>query len=165
VPPEVTWPRPPDWTGVFTGARRVPGLLDEFDEFEFAGLAPELVPDVPELPEPEPGLAVAPLPGEPTDRELADGLPVLVTATCVEPGSTAATAPAAITLANPTVAVVAFSRRRPRSRSATACQTSRLAPRRCAEARDAPSRACGLLMLSVLHTRFHVLFTLHLREL
>jgi hypothetical protein len=31
-PPEVTWPLPPDWTGVFAGACRL--LLDEFAELE-----------------------------------------------------------------------------------------------------------------------------------
>jgi hypothetical protein len=141
VPPDVTWPRPPVWTGVFTGACRVPELFDEFDvPEEVEELLPEPVlagvPDVPELPEPEP--VPEPRFALPwLDALLPEELP-LVTAACVEPGSTTATAPAAITLANPTVAVVAFSLRRPRSRSATACETSRLAPRPPAVARGAP---------------------------
>jgi hypothetical protein len=136
----VTWPPPPVWTGVSAGACRVPELLDEFEEFDVPDdveeLLPELVPDEPELAEPElelvPGFALPWL-----DELLEDEVPVLVAAGCVEPGSTAATAPAAITLANPTVAVVAFSLRRPRSRSATACETSRL-PRPGLVARGAP---------------------------
>ena len=129
----MVWPPPLDWTGVFAGACRVPELLEElaefeelefeeleFDEleFEFAEPDPEFVPDEAALPEPEPEPRF--VVDEPPVRALADELLVLVTAACVEPGSATATAPAAITLANPTVAVVAFSRRRPRSRSATA---------------------------------------------
>jgi hypothetical protein len=105
--------------------------FDEFDEFEELGEAepdpeePEPVgvePAEPELAEPEPVFAVplpddvAPLPDEvlAPDDLLEEVVP------CVEPGSTTATAPAASTLAKPTVAVVAFSLRRPRSRSAMA---------------------------------------------
>ena len=58
---------------------------------------------------------------------LPDELELLVVL-CVEPGSTAATAPAASRLATPTVAVAVFSLRRPRSRSATARETCRAAP-------------------------------------
>jgi hypothetical protein len=46
-------------------------------------------------------------------------------AACAEPGSVAATAPVMATLAKPTAAVVTFSRRRPRSRSATAREMAR----------------------------------------
>ena len=53
-----------------------------------------------------------------------DLLPVLVAA-WLDPGSTTATTPATATLASDTVVVVAFSRRRPRSRSATARATCR----------------------------------------
>ena len=55
-----------------------------------------------------------------------DLLPVLVAA-WLDPGSTTATTPARATLASDTVVVVAFSRRRPCSRSATARATCRLA--------------------------------------
>lgn len=67
---------------------------------------------------------------EPLDElELDDDLPlVLVTAAWVVPGRTAATTPATATLARDTVTVVAFSRRRPSSRSATARATCRAAP-------------------------------------
>jgi len=53
-----------------------------------------------------------------------DLLPVLVAA-WLDPGSTTATTPARATLASDTVVVVAFSRCRPRSRSATARATCR----------------------------------------
>ena len=56
-----------------------------------------------------------------------DLLPVLVAA-WLDPGSTTATTPARATLASDTVVVVAFSRRRPCSRSATARATCRPAP-------------------------------------
>jgi hypothetical protein len=78
---------------------------------------------VPLLPEPE----LVPL-----DPELVPVLvfvlvfvlvPVLVTAAWLDPGRTTATTPAARTLAAETVTVVAASRRRPRSRSATARAT------------------------------------------
>jgi hypothetical protein len=93
VPPDVTWP-PPDWTGACVGAWRLPELLEEFDEFD------EAEPDPEEL----------------ESAELFEEVTVL----CAEPGSATATAPAATTLTKPTVAVVAFSLRRPHSRSATA---------------------------------------------
>jgi hypothetical protein len=95
------------------------GELDEFDEPEEPELLAELEfePALPPLDVPLPEDDVPVL-------VLADELPELVLA-CVEPGSTAATAPAASTLAKPTVAVAAFSLRRPRSRSATARDTWR----------------------------------------
>jgi hypothetical protein len=78
--------------------------LPELEELE----PEELEPDVPEVPE------VLPL------DELADfdGL-VLVEAVLAEPGSASATAPAASTLATPTVAVVVTTRPLARRRAAT----------------------------------------------
>lgn len=66
-------------------------------------------------------------PLESLELELDDELlPVLVVAAwLLVPGRTAATTPATATLARVTVTVVAFSRRRPCSRSATACATWR----------------------------------------
>jgi hypothetical protein len=55
-------------------------------------------------------------------------LPLLVTAAWLDPGRVTATTPATATLAKDTVRVVAFSRRRPCSRSATARATCRPAP-------------------------------------
>ena len=115
-------------------------LLDEFDEFdepdEFDELGEfELLPVL----APEPGLAEPPLDVPVPDDDvpvpdddvpaalLPDELELLVVL-CVEPGSAAATAPAASRLATPTVAVAVFSLRRPRSRSATARETCRAAP-------------------------------------
>jgi hypothetical protein len=120
---------------------------EEFDEFEpLDELAPldefdELAP-LGEV-EPEPGLADPPvlapvLEVEPLER---------VDALLVEPGSTAATAPAASRLATPTVAVAVFSLRRPRSRSATARETCRGAP----WARGAPLRSSQLSIIAVWH--------------
>jgi hypothetical protein len=133
----VTWPPPFDCTGALAGAWRVLELFDEFDEFELFDELEELdefedFDDFPELEEPavlpelefeawlpEPSLDV-PLPRDDVPvLVLVDELLVLVLV-CVEPGRTAATAPAASTLAKPTVAVAVFSLRRPRSRSATA---------------------------------------------
>jgi len=129
--------------------------LDEFDEFdepdEFDELAelgefellPMLAPE-PELAEP---LLDAPVPDDDVPVLLLPDeleLPVVV---CVEPGSAAATAPAASRLATPTVAVVAFSLRRPRSRSATARETCRAAP----WPRGAPLRSSQLSIIAVWH--------------
>jgi hypothetical protein len=128
----VTWPPPFDCTGAFAGAWSV---FEEFDEFELLDEFEDFedFDEFPELEEPallaelefEPRLAAPSLDVLlPRDDDvpvlvLADELPVVVLV-CVEPGRTAATAPAASTLAKPTVAVAVFSRRRPRSRSATA---------------------------------------------
>lgn len=116
MPPEVTWPPPFDCTGARVGACRLFDELEELEEFEELESSEELDESeelVPESSE-RPVLVLAPeLP------ELAE-LPEVVAVWCVEPGSAAATAPAATTLARPTVAVVAFSLRLPRSRSATA---------------------------------------------
>jgi len=149
-PPEVLWP-PPDWTGVYEGACRLPELFEEFEEPELE--EPEF--DEPELDEPA---FEVPLPDDVLPDEVLpdDVLPVRdaaleldeelfdeVTVLCVEPGRTAATTPATATLAKRTVAVAVFSRRRPRSRAATARERSRAAPR----------RRSWLLILSVWHTQ------------
>lgn len=97
------------------------GLFAEFELFELF----EAFEDA----EFEPVLDVPPVDDEPPVPVLTDELPEVVPVVWVEPGSTAATAPAAITLAKPTVAVTAFSRCLPRSRSATACDTWRAAAR------------------------------------
>ena len=127
-------------------------LLDEFDELEpdeFDELAP--LDEFDEL---------APLDEFEPEPELADPVPVLapvlgveveplecVDALLVEPGSTAATAPAASRLATPTVAVAVFSLRRPRSRSATARETCRAAP----WPRGGPLRSSQLSIIAVWH--------------
>jgi hypothetical protein len=120
---------------------------DEFDEFAELGefeLLPVLAPD-PELAEPP---LVAPVPDDDVPvLVLPDELELLVVL-CVEPGSAAATAPAASRLATPTVAVVVFSLRRPRSRSATARETCRAAP----WPRGAPLRSSQLSIIAVWHS-------------
>jgi hypothetical protein len=111
---EFTPPPLPDWTPL-DGAWK-PLLPDPSEE---------LLDEPSELPDPvelEP--AVEPL----DELELADELlPVPVTAAWLDPGRIAAITPAAATLASDTVTVVDFSRRRPSSRSATACATCRAA--------------------------------------
>jgi hypothetical protein len=95
------------------------------------------VPDepVPDEPVPDELLPEDPVPDEPVptaDEPLPEDdepVPVWVTAAWLEPGRIAATAPAATTLAAVRVTVVAFSRRRPCWRSATACATWRAAAR------------------------------------
>ena len=56
MPPEVTCPPPPDWTGLFAGACRLLELFEELEEFEeFEFVEPELEEFEPaELDEPEP---------------------------------------------------------------------------------------------------------------
>jgi hypothetical protein len=136
VPPEVTWPPPLDWTGAEAGACKVPELpwlpesLDGFEEPEdFAEPEDPEEPDAFEEPD---SLEEPDALEEPADfaaPEVADDFEepaewlVLVTAVCVLPGSAAATAPAAATLAKLTAAVALLRRRRPRSRSATARET------------------------------------------
>ena len=61
----------------------------------------------------------------PDDALLSDDVPEIFTAACVDPGRTAITTPATTTLAKDTVTVVVFRRRRPCSRSATACASLR----------------------------------------
>ncbi len=143
------WPPPPDWTGVDAGAWRPPWPAEEFDEFEepFEEAAPEPAFDEPpdEVPD-----------AEPPEETLAFDDPCEEAAVlCVEPGSAAATAPAATTLAKPTVAVVTFSLRRPRSRSATACETPRPPKRDPCQARDDSLPSPASLMPSVWHTYLH----------
>jgi acetyl-CoA synthetase len=121
-----------DGAGADVGACRLPELLelelelfDELEPLDELELFDELEPpDEPDLPADWCEL--------PDDFVPAD--PVLAEA-CVEPGRRRATTPAAATLAKETVAVVAASRFRPRSRSATARVTA-----------DGRVRNCGLLM-------------------
>jgi hypothetical protein len=118
------------------GLDGLPAELEPFDVLEeFAGF------------EFEPPLDVPPVDDEPPVPVLTDELPVLVSVVCVVPGRTAATAPAATTLAKPTVAVAVFSLRLPRSRSATACDTCRAAVR----SRGEPQRSSQLSILAVCH--------------
>ena len=115
-------------------------MLDELEPDEFDELAPlDVFEPEPELADPVPVLAPVPE-AEVEPLECVDAL-------LVEPGSTAATAPAASRLATPTVAVVVFSLRRPRSRSATARETCRAAP----WPRGAPLRSSQLSIIAVWH--------------
>ena len=118
--------------------------LDELDEFaEPAEFEPPF--DV----EPDPAFDALP-PVEALVPADDDELPEVAAVGCVEPGSTAATAPAATTLAKPTVAVVAFSLRLPRSRSNRARVTSRRDPGRSWPRGD-PVRSSQLSILAVCH--------------
>jgi hypothetical protein len=119
VPPDVD-DSPPllDWAGELEGDWRpdelleLLELLDEFDdELDEPEELEELVPD--ELA----GLL---------DVVPCDDVPESFTALCAAPGRTATSAPATATLAKDTVTVVAFRRRLPCSRSATARAVSRL---------------------------------------
>lgn len=90
---------------------------------------------------------------EEDDVPLSDEVPD-VTDACVEPGSTASTAPAATTEAKDTVIVVAFSRRLPCSRSATARAIWRaaaeLAFRRArARSRSLPAGSFQVLLMTL----------------
>ena len=132
---------------MYEGACRLPELPEEFEGSE----EPELVE--PEFVEPEPAEPepVVPLPDDelpvPDAALELDELFDEVTALCVEPGSTAATTPAVITLAKLTAVVVAVSRRRPRSRSAMARARLRaVAWRDAVRPRADPSRGSWLLM-------------------
>ena len=102
--------------GEFAGAwMPLDELLPElFDE-------PSLEPDELDPDEVDPD-EVEPEELDPVDVE---PLPLLVTAAWLDPGRTNATTPAATTLTADTATVVPFSRRRPSSRSATACATWR----------------------------------------
>jgi hypothetical protein len=113
VPPDVVPPKPPPPDcGELAGAWKPPWSLDE--------LLLDPLDDDPSDPLDEPWLA---------DDELADDelvpVPELFTDAWLAPGRPAATAPTAATLARVTVTVVAFSRRLPCSRSATARATWR----------------------------------------
>jgi hypothetical protein len=133
--------------------------LEEFEEEEFEDEEPEpdelepveAEPDEPELAEPEPVPAVPPDAPLPAD-ELVE-LPEEVTALYVEPGRTATTAPAATTLAKPTVAVATFSLWRPRSRSTTAREMLLPPWRDPDQARGAPLPDPVLLMPPVWHAQ------------
>jgi hypothetical protein len=104
-PPEVAWPEPELEPGLDDG---LPRLLELPELVEL-----ELEPDEPELDEPELVLPELVLP------ELLLDEFVPVEALLDEPGSASATAPAASTLATPTVAVVATTRPLARRRAAT----------------------------------------------
>jgi len=108
----VTDPPPALYCGVFDGAWIPLWSLDE--------LLPELSEEPLESLEP-----VEPELDEPEELAPFDVEPVPVTAAWLVPGRITATAPAASTLATDTATVVVFSRRRPCSRSATACATRR----------------------------------------
>jgi hypothetical protein len=116
-PPEVAWPEPELEPGLDDGLPRLPALAElELDEPEL--VLPELEPPELVLPELVPPELEPP---EPVPPEL---LPLLdefapVEARLDEPGSASATAPAASTLATPTVAVVATTRPLARRRAAT----------------------------------------------
>ena len=127
----MTWPPPSDCTGGLTGAWRVLELLDELDESEFESEFAEL-----------------------EEVELLAGVPELPAVLCVAPGSAAATAPAASTLATPTVTVAVFSLRRPRSRSATARETCRAA----AWPRGTPVGSSQLSIIAVWHASLYASF-------
>jgi hypothetical protein len=103
-----------DWLGELAGDWRVdelPEFSDELDELDDE-------PDEPDEPVPEKAPDV---PAEPPDDALlSEDVPEPFTAAWVAPGRTASTTPASATLAKDAVTVVAVSRRRPCSRSATA---------------------------------------------
>lgn len=98
-------------------------LLDEFEEFDEFEPLPEPAPE-PWLAEPS---SDVPVPDDDVRLLFVADEPELLVVLCVEPGSAAATAPAASTLATLTLTVAVFSRRLPRSRSATARETCRAA--------------------------------------
>lgn len=146
VPPDVLTGVPLDCVGVDDGACRLLELLEELLELELPDepeLPDEVLP-VEELPEEEPLDAFEP-PDEreclvdacepPDDFELPDEacwVEVLVLVEAwVAPGSSTVTTPAATTLAAERAAVVRFSLRRPRSRSATARDTVDSPVRNC----------------------------------
>jgi hypothetical protein len=124
-PPEVAWPEPELDDGLEDGLLRPLELDDPLLEL-FEVLDPlepleplELLPEVPELDE---------LELEPDDPELVlpvlDELPEVAELLVADPGRASATAPAASTLATPTVAVVVVIRPLARRRAATALVTA-----------------------------------------
>lgn len=124
----MTEPPPLLYCGELAGACKPPWSLEE--------LLPELVEEPsldPVEPEPE-ELEPEELEPEELDPLDVEPLPVPCTAAWLVPGRTAATAPAASTLATDTATVVVFSRRRPSSRSATAWATRRACAARAARA-------------------------------
>lgn len=107
-PPDVEWLVPELDDGVDD-----PLLRPELEELELD--EPEVDPDEPELWVPDEPAE----PDDPDEVELCDeDVPLLC-----EPGSARTMAPAVTMLASPTVAVVAWTRLRPRARAATACRT------------------------------------------
>lgn len=106
------------------GAWKVPELLDDplesLELLELLGVLDELAGVLDDALE-----GVLELAGWPDDALLFDDVPEIFTAACVDPGRTAITTPATTTLAKDTVTVVVFRRRRPCSRSATACASLR----------------------------------------
>jgi hypothetical protein len=95
-----------------------------FDELLFDELLFDPLDELPD--EPSDPLELVPESDVPEDElELDEDLPPVLVAAWLDPGSTTATTPARATLASDTVVVVAFSRRRPCSRSATARATCR----------------------------------------
>ena len=147
-------PPPPDWIGVYEGACRLPELPEEFEGSEEPELAePEPVVPLPDVPLPDVPLPDDELPVPDAALELDEPFDV-VAVLCAEPGSTAATTPAVITLAKLTAVVVALSRRRPRSRSAMARARLRAAAwRDAARSRDEASRGSWLLIPLVSHAQ------------
>jgi hypothetical protein len=127
-PPEVAWPEPELDDGLEDGLLRPLELDDPLLEL-FEVLDPlepleplELLPEVPELDELElepdvPELVLPVLDELPDLTELAELL-------VADPGRASATAPAASTLATPTVAVVVVIRPLARRRAATALVTA-----------------------------------------
>jgi hypothetical protein len=106
---------------VVVGAWKVPELLDDplesLELLELLGVLAGVLDDALE--------GVLELADWPDDALLFDDVPEIFTAACVDPGRTAITTPATTTLAKDTVTVVVFRRRRPCSRSATACASLR----------------------------------------
>ena len=111
---------------MLAGACRLPWAPDELEPEPVPDEPPdELLPDellVPLVPDPDEDVPDEDDEGDAEGEELVLLL-VPVTAAWLVPGRMTATAPAARTLAAPTVTVVAVSRRRPRSRAATADAT------------------------------------------
>jgi hypothetical protein len=138
-----------DWMPPWSLDELLPELLEEPsrepDELEPEELEPEEV-------EPE---EVEPEELDPVDVE---PLPLLVTAAWLVPGRTTAITPAASTLAADTATVVVFSRRRPSSRSATACATWR-ALAACAALAAWPAGRPRSAFFSQLFTTFSLTWT------
>jgi hypothetical protein len=123
VPPDVDDAPLLDWLGELAGDWRVEELPELLELLELLEL-PELLELFELLELLERFDDVEEEPDEPDDPVLVevvpDDVPETLTEACVAPGSTATSAPATATLAKDAVTVVAFSRRLPCSRSATA---------------------------------------------
>lgn len=146
VPPDVDPPPPPDWPDVLAagvvgdvaagvvgeaaGGAMVSELLELLDGLlELLFALEDLADGLGELDESEPSELPLAVPSydKPDDAPVSEEAPDDFTVACVDPGRRATTAPATATLAKDAVTVAAFSRRLPRSRSATACATRRAA--------------------------------------